>query len=294
MKRWMLVILSLLLVLPFQMASAAPANEDEEPPQTLNEMDMAIMARTAEIHGQYVSVAGTASKLTKEGMCLYFDNPDFIFDIRENAVWLDRSFIDAGGLNIPLSEDEQTYSRTFLAEGYVILNNRGPGGRYAATIQAEPVTEPFLGDATRTEGSGGDQREDVVEVSIFRLMANIWEYQGKWVKTQGIWRLSSESMESYDVTYCFEPFISSGVPSIEFLRDTQESTPIFYDLLPFIENRDERLMSKIAPIAAEVTGKVVLADYSWCKKIEFEEIMRIRLHPLRKQELQQEKKGGVQ
>jgi hypothetical protein len=181
-----------------------------------------------------------------------------------------------------------------ISVGYVNLNNRGPGGRYAATIQAEPVTEPFLGDATRTESSGGDQRENAVEVSIFRLMANIWEYQGKWVKTQGIWRLRSQSLDGYDVTYCFEPFINSGVPSIEFLRDTQKSTAIFYDLLPFLENRDERLMSKIAPIAAEVTGKVVFTDYSLYKRIGFEEIMRIRLHPLRKQELQQEKKGGVQ
>ncbi|QWT55468.1 hypothetical protein KP626_00815 [Christensenella sp. MSJ-20] len=294
MKKWMLMILLLLLVLPFQMAYAAPVNEEEDLPLILYEIEMAIVARTAEMHGQYVSVAGTANELTKEGMCLYFDNPDFIFDIKENAVWLDRSFIDAGGVDVPISEGEETLSRTFLAEGYVNLNNRGPGGRYAATIQAEPVTEPFLGDATRTGGLGGDQREDAVEVSIFRLMANIWEYQGKWVKTQGIWRLSSQSTESYDVTYCFKPFISSGVPSIEFLRDTQESTPIFYDLLPFIENRDERLMSKIAPIAAEVTGKVVLAEYPWKKQIEFEEIMRIRLHPLRKQELQQEKKGGVQ
>ena len=288
------MILSLLLVLPFQMAYAAPADEDEELSAPLYEMNMAIMARTEEIHGQYVVFAGIANGITEEGMCLYLGAPNFILDIKENAIWLDRSFIDAGGLDTPISLDEETYSRVFGGEGYVNLNDRGPGGRYAATIQAEPVTEPFLGDATRTEGSGGDQREDAVEVSIFRLMANIWEYQGKWVKTQGIWRLSSQSMESYDVTYCFEPFISSGVPSIEFLRDTQESTPIFYDLLPFIENRDERLMSKIAPIAAEVTGKVVLAEYPWKKQIEFEEIMRIRLHPLRKQELQQEKKGGVQ
>ena len=294
MKRWMLVILSLLLVLPFHMAYAGPANEDEEPPFTLYEIEMAIMARTTEIHGQYVVVAGRANEITTEGMCLYLGDSNFILDIKENAVWLDRSFIDAGGLNIPLSKDEQTYSRTFLTEGYVNLNNRGPGGRYAATIQAEPVTEPFLGDVTGTERSvGGDQREDAVEVSIFRLMANIWKYQGKWVKTQGMWRLKGESTDSFEVLYSLAPLVNSSIADIEFLRDTQESTPIFYDLLPFIENRDERLMSKIAPIAAEVTGKVVLADYSWCKKIEFEEIMRIRLHPLRKQELQQEKKGGV-
>ncbi|QWT56076.1 hypothetical protein KP626_04175 [Christensenella sp. MSJ-20] len=196
MKKWMLMILLLLLVLPFQMAYAAPSDEDEELSAPLYEMNMAIMARTEEIHGQYVVFAGIAGELTEEGMCLYMGAPNFILDIKENAIWLDRSFIDAGELDTPISLDEETHSRVFGGEGYVNLNDRGPGGRYAATIQAEPVTEPFLGDATRTEGSGGDQREDAVEVSIFRLMANIWEYQGKWVKTQGIWRLSSQSMES--------------------------------------------------------------------------------------------------
>ena len=137
----------------------------------------AVIARNPSIHGQFIHFYGLLGR-TEDEYYLYqsMSMRDYYLDRRENAVYLDPSVV---------KEEWKDMESTFISVfAYVNYNNRGPGGRYAATLQAtkpealvgEQVEEPPL----KQTGT----KEDPIRISSYQLLINPWLYDGKYIRMQ--------------------------------------------------------------------------------------------------------------
>ena len=138
----------------------------------------AVIARNPSIHGQFIHFYGLLGR-TGDEYYLYqsMSMRDYYLDRRENAVYLDPSVVKEEW------KDIEEYMRVSVV-AYVNYNNRGPGGRYAATLQAtkpealtgEQVEEPPL----KQTGT----KEDPIRISSYQLLINPWVYDGKYIRMQ--------------------------------------------------------------------------------------------------------------
>ena len=149
----------------------------------------AIIAKNPSIHGQYILFSGVLGKVDG-AYCLYTNVREYYLDRKESAVWLDSSVIDVEKWKTHESEDvERKYLHLFA---YANLNEKGPGGRYAATLQAtkpealagEQVEEPPL----KQTGT----KEDPIRISSYQLLINPWLYDGKYIRMQARGNFSTE------------------------------------------------------------------------------------------------------
>ncbi len=138
----------------------------------------AVIARNPSIHGQFIHFYGLLGK-TGDEYYLYriMSMRDYYLDRRENAVYLDPSVVKEEW------KDIEEYMRVSVV-AYVNYNNRGPGGRYAATLQA---TKPEALTEERVEEPPLKQtgtKEDPIRISSYQLLINPWLYDGKYIRMQ--------------------------------------------------------------------------------------------------------------
>ena len=140
--------------------------------------DESVIARNPSIHGQFIHFYGLLGK-TGDEYYLYqsMSMRDYYLDRRENAVYLDPSVVKEEW------KDIEEYMRVSVV-AYVNYNNRGPGGRYAATLQA---TKPEALTGERVEEPPLKQmgtKEDPIRISSYQLLINPWLYDGKYIRMQ--------------------------------------------------------------------------------------------------------------
>ena len=143
--------------------------------------DEAIVARNIKDQGEYVLFSGILNE-TADGYCIYMNEREYYLQRKESAIWLDQSVVDVQKWK---RWEEQNIEGMFISvDAYVNYNNRGPGGRYAATLQAtkpealtgEQVEEPPL----KQMGT----KEDPIQISSYQLLINPWLYDGKYIRMQ--------------------------------------------------------------------------------------------------------------
>lgn len=286
MKRgaWSLVACLLLLGGYLQI----PVAEATESPIQVFYAEQAVISRSEKIHGRYVIFSGIPYLYENEGMAIYYSEQAWALGLKENAVWLGKEFF----------ETEQ-YQRTGYPEmlekhgidvvnndglismnGYVDLNDRGPGNAYAGTLKLEPVTEPYQGkQAEEPIPSGGDTRENAMEVSIHALLGDPWRFTGKWVKIQGKIGMESISGEHF-------------VPRIEF--PGSQITVLGKQLSTMEREEYERVVSgsfdSFGGFQASVIGQAQVElniDDVYYLLTQLEHPSDLTLHPKREQEMRQ-------
>ena len=167
-----------LIVIAMILCTQSVALAEQQPAYDVTKYtDEAVIARNPSMHGQFIYFYGLLGKAEDE-YYLYqsMSMRDYYLDRKENAVYLDPSVIK--------EEWKDMETRFIGVSAYVNYNNRGPGGRYAATLQAikpealagEQMEEPPL----KQTGT----KEDPVRISSYQLLINPWLYDEKYIRMQ--------------------------------------------------------------------------------------------------------------
>ncbi len=281
----------------------ADASNDQKKEPVYDNMMAAVYGRVPGVHGKRCLVGGYLIK-EESGGALYLSKDDYDQKNKENAVWIEESIFYTQEF---VSEVEQKYPYwvkddqidwemfknrcSFWIEGYVDLNDRGPGGTYAATLKKMRVEESFSGeeDIRKAEDIvGGDSIDDPIAVSFYQLVGNPQLWEGKWITVIGRWRSYPEWKNQNLLFVVNDDSILGGI--------------IFYDQ----EQQIESFMEEVKELGVDatyedlkyggvenfydfkvvITGRLELVEGSQ-DTLELKDITSMKLHPVQKEEFQE-------
>ena len=134
-----------------------------------------ILTGAERAHGREQEVSGYIKKY-EQGYALFYSEADYFMETKENAIWL------------PALDDSIEPLKSGLlwgVNGYINLNDKGPDGAFAATLQQEPVEEPYQKPEPVAREIEGESWENACKINGYELAANPYAYEGKWIEIQG-------------------------------------------------------------------------------------------------------------
>ena len=135
-----------------------------------------ILTGAERAHGREQEVSGYIKKY-EQGYALFYSEADYFMETKENAIWLPALDDTEGPLESGLLRG---------VNGYINLNDKGPDGAFAATLQQEPVEEPYQKPEPVAREIEGESWENACKINGYELVANPYVYEGKYVEIQGI------------------------------------------------------------------------------------------------------------
>ena len=137
-----------------------------------------LAAQNEKALNRIVCVDGTL-KWEEDGLVSYFTYDDYLYDIREHAV-----YVPMEEIKDRIAEDEPR----FLAEDtffYGTVDKLGENG-YGATLRDVTFHRPEEEDRPHVAKNPINTKENPERVSGYRLAGDPWNYQNKWVQTEGL------------------------------------------------------------------------------------------------------------
>ena len=303
-KTWRVIIICLAILSGVSIGILrADASNDQKKEPVYDNMMAAVYGRIPGVHGKRCLVGGYLFKEESGGVLYLFDKGHSQIS-KENAVWIEESLfyteefiqevvqkypyrVKNGKLDWEMFHDGEF----FWIEGYVDLNDRGPGGSYAATLKEKKVTEVFSGekDIRKAEDIiGGDSLDNPTVASMYQLLGYPQLWEGKWVTVIGRWRSYPEWKNQNLLLVINEDASLGGI--------------IFYDQ----EQQIESFMEEVKELGVDatyedlkyggvenfydfkvvITGRLELVEGSQ-DTLELKDITSMKLHPVQKEEFQE-------
>ena len=137
-------------------------------------------------------------RLYDGGMALYYSREDYIYDTKENAVWLPerKDFSLKAMIQKELERTRATENEQIIAPTIIINELRGKNG-YAATAtyidwkdsEHDPVYQNIKDLREKARKDVKYDREEVekepIKVSFYRLVGDPWQFDGKKIQVEG-------------------------------------------------------------------------------------------------------------
>ena len=204
-----------------------------------------ILSRNEDIQGRPTYIEGYY-KLYDDGLALYYSKQDYLYDTRENAVWLPER------KDYPL-EKMMAYATDFIYSDeqmivvMAVIDDIGKENEYAATatyidlenIAADPVYQNanHLKSKKEIKYREEEARREPLDVSFYRLVGDPWQFDGKKIRVECVKRYD----DYVGVTRDFLPW-GSTVGPLMMTRFFQED-----EVLERIVNRHRRYGAKDSP-----------------------------------------------
>ena len=164
------------------------AHAEAENQVLLESAHVVLAAQNEKTLDRIVRVDGTL-KWEEDGLVSYFTYDDYLYDIREHAV-----YVPMEEIKDRIAEDDER----FLAEDtffYGTVDKLGENG-YAATLRNMTFHRPEEEDRPHVAKNPINTKENPERVSGYRLAGDPWSYQNKWVQMEG-WMSYTASLGSY-------------------------------------------------------------------------------------------------
>lgn len=144
--------------------------------------------------GKAVSIDGYY-RLYDDGMVLYYSREDYIYDTRENAIWLPErkdysleEMIQKEQEYLQPEENKQIISTIIVINE--LRNTNGYAGTAAYVDWQDEENDPVYQNAKREKArkevkyDREELKEEPIEVSIYRLLGDPWQFDGKKIQVE--------------------------------------------------------------------------------------------------------------
>ena len=156
--------------------------------ETILSGDEIVIGKTVSIDGYY--------RLYDDGVVMYYSKQDYLYDTRENAIWLPER------KDYPLKElikkEQEEYSELGkdiqIISTIIVIESLGDTNEYAATatyvntedVENDPVYQNAKLEKARKEVKYDSEelKEEPIEVSFYRLLGDPWQFDGKKIQVE--------------------------------------------------------------------------------------------------------------
>ena len=134
-------------------------------------------------------------RLYDDGMVLYYSREDYIYDTRENAIWLpERKDYSLEEMIQKEQEYLQPQENKQIISTVIVINELRDTNEYAATAtyvdwqdeENDPVYQNAKLEKARKEVKYDSEelKEEPIEVSFYRLLGDPWQFDGKKIQVE--------------------------------------------------------------------------------------------------------------
>ena len=187
---WIAIVLILVISAGCPEKAQAERSEIEDTSINVQGYTMEVfLSQPEKIENELVAIEGYA-KFEQNGMILYYTKNDYLYDTKENAVWLP----ERGDLSIEeYFQDELIYkgekglvNGNFYSVRGIVQKQESPYAAVAVYCRINYDVWNRANPSPKTVKMYGEPTEQEAErVSIYRLLADPWSYDGKKIRIEG-------------------------------------------------------------------------------------------------------------